>query len=160
MLRKDTEVKWNIEAKQSFDKIKQALTHASMLISPKFTKYFLIFSFSSQNTIVAILLQKNNEGHAQPIAFFSKVLIDVALKYNIMEKQVFSLVKSIKYFIFYILHSHIISFVPNVVVKYILTRNDPEGKRGKWISIILEYYIEIKPFKLIKGQGVAKLMIK
>ena len=76
-----------------------------------------------------------------------------------MEKQTFSLVKAVKYFRVYILHSHVISFVPHVVVKDILTQ-DPDGKRGKWIAIILEYDLEIKPTKLIKGQGLAKLMVK
>jgi len=32
------------------------------------------------------------------------------------------------------------------------------GKRGKWIAVILEYDLEIKPTKLIKGQGLSKLM--
>ena len=75
-----------------------------------------------------------------------------------MEKQGFSLVKSIKDFRVYILHSHIIAYVLNMVVKDILTQNNPDGRRGKWIAIILEYDIEIKPTKLIKGQGLAKLM--
>ena len=57
----------------------------------------------------------------------------------------------------YILHSHTISYVPNIVVKYILSQ-DPDGKRGKWIAVILEYDLEIKPTKLIKGQGLAQLM--
>ena len=57
----------------------------------------------------------------------------------------------------YILHSHIIAFVPNTVVKDILNQ-DPDGKRGKWIAIILEYDLEIRPTKLIKGQGLEKLM--
>jgi len=48
--------------------------------------------------------------------------------------------------------------VPNVVVKDILTQNGPDLKRGKWVAVILEYDIEIKPTKLIKGQGLAKLM--
>jgi hypothetical protein len=87
-------------------------------------------------------------------------LRDVALKYNIMEKQAFSLVKAIKDFRVYILHSHIIAYVPNSVVKDILTQNSPDGKRGKWIVVILEYDIEIKPTKLIKGQGLAKLMVE
>ena len=39
-----------------------------------------------------------------------------------------------------------------------MTKNGPEGKRGKWISTILEYDIEIKPNKLIKGQALAKFM--
>ena len=67
-----------------------------------------------------------------------------------MEKQAFSLIKALKDFRVYILHSHFIVFVPHAVVKDILTQ-DPDGKRGKWIVIILEYDLEIKPAKLIKG---------
>lgn len=77
-----------------------------------------------------------------------------------MEKQAFALIKAIKYFRIYILHSHIVSYVPNVVVKNILTQNGPNSKRGKWIAIILDYDIEIKPTELIKGQGLAKLMVE
>eukprot|EP00253_Pinus_taeda_P004916 PITA_04916 len=101
---------------------------------------------------------KNNYGHEQTIAFFSKATRDASLKYNIMEKQAFALVKAIKDFRVYVVHSHIIAYVPNVVVKDIITQNGPDGKRGKWIDVILEYDIEIKPTKLIKGQGLAKLM--
>ena len=32
------------------------------------------------------------------------------------------------------------------------------GKGGKWIVVILEYDLEIKPTKLIRGQGLAWLM--
>jgi len=77
-----------------------------------------------------------------------------------MEKHVLALVKAIKEFRFYIFYSHIIAYVPNFVVKDILTQNGPKGKRGKWIATILEYDIEIKPTKLIKGQGLAKLMVE
>ena len=60
------------------------------------------------------------------------------------------MVKALKDFRVYILHSHIIAYVPNIVVKDILSQ-DPDGKRGKWISIILDYELEIEPTKLIKG---------
>ena len=75
-----------------------------------------------------------------------------------MEKQSYALVKSLKYFRTYILHSHVVSYVPKNLVKYILTYPDPKGRRGKWITIMLEYDLEIKLTKLIKGQGLAKLM--
>eukprot|EP00253_Pinus_taeda_P028790 PITA_28790 len=39
-------------------------------------------------------------------------------------------------------------------------QTDPEGRRGKWIVAMLEYDLEIKPMKLIKGQGLAKLMVE
>jgi hypothetical protein len=48
--------------------------------------------------------------------------------------------------------------VPKSFVKEILTRPNPEGKRGKWIVVLLEYDLEIKPTKLIKEKGLAKMM--
>ena len=44
------------------------------------------------------------------------------------------------------------------MVKSILTQPDPEGKRAKWVAVLLEYDIEIKPMKLIKGKGLDKMM--
>ena len=66
--------------------------------------------------------------------------------------------KALKDFWVYILHSHILAYVPNVVVKDVLVQTDPEGRWGKWIPALLEHDVEIKRTKLIKGQGLAKLM--
>ena len=76
-----------------------------------------------------------------------------------MEKQAYALVKALKYFRVYILHSHIITYVPTSAVKGILTQPDPKGRRAKWIATLLDYDIEIIPTKLIKGQGLAKMLI-
>jgi len=67
-------------------------------------------------------------------------------------------VKPLKDFWVYILHSHILAYVPNTSVKDVLVQTDLEGRRGKWITDLLEYDVEIKPTKLVKGQGLAKLM--
>eukprot|EP00253_Pinus_taeda_P016379 PITA_16379 len=48
----------------------------------------------------------------------------------------------------------------NIIEKYFLALNDPEGGICRWIAALLEYYLEIKPTKLIKGQGLAKLMVE
>eukprot|EP00253_Pinus_taeda_P011871 PITA_11871 len=102
--------------------------------------------------------KKDDQGNEKPIGFFSRALRDVPLKFQIMEKKAYALVKAIKDFRIYILYSHVIAYVPNAMVKDILTQEGLEGKRGKWIASILEYDIEIKPTNLIKGQGLAKLM--
>eukprot|EP00253_Pinus_taeda_P015145 PITA_15145 len=158
MLKKDAKVKWSLETKQAFESIKTALTQTPVLTSPQFDKDFIIFSFAFEHTIATILLQKYDQGNEKPIAFFSRALRDAPLKYQIMEKQAYALVKAIEYFRIYILYSHVIAYVPSTMVKDILTQEGLEGKRGKWIASILEYDIEIKPTKLIKGQGLAKLM--
>jgi len=67
-------------------------------------------------------------------------------------------VKALKEFRVYILHSHPTVFVPSAAIKDILTQAEPDGRRAKWITTLLEYDIDIKPTKLVKGQGLAKLM--
>jgi hypothetical protein len=85
-------------------------------------------------------------------------LRDAELKYDIMERQAFSLVKALKFFRVYVLHSKVIAYVPSSAIKDILTQPNNDGKRSKWIAKLLEYDMEIKPTKLVKGQGLAKLI--
>eukprot|EP00253_Pinus_taeda_P013023 PITA_13023 len=157
MLKKDSQVKWTEDAVKSFNLVKLALSTAPILISPDYTQEFILFSFASEHTLAAVLMQKR-EGVEKPIAFFNRIIRDGALKYNIIEKQALVLVKALKDFRVYILHSHILAYVPNAAVKDVLVQADPEGRRGKWIDALLEYDVEIKPTKLIKVQGLTKLM--
>jgi hypothetical protein len=75
-----------------------------------------------------------------------------------MEKHAYALVKALKAFRVYVLHSKITAYIPSASVKDILIQPDIDGRRGKWIAKILEFDLEIKPTKLIKGQGLAKLL--
>ena len=93
--------------------------------------------------MAGVLLQQNHEGHEQPIDFYKKTLRDYPLKYNILDNQANYLVHALKEFRVYILHSHIITPVPTSAVKDILTQQDPEGRRGKWIAVLLEYELDI-----------------
>jgi hypothetical protein len=68
-----------------------------------------------------------------------------------MEKKSYALVKSLKHFQVYIGYSNIVGYVPHATVKDILGQHDYLGDRGKWVSKIQEYDIEIKPTKLNKG---------
>jgi hypothetical protein len=158
MLKKDSEVKWTSEAKASFQRIKKVISEAPVLASPDYTKEFLIFSFASEHTIAVVLLQKNEESFERPIAFFSKSLRDAELKYDILEKQAYAMVKSLKAFRTYVLHSKVIAYVPSSSVKDILVQPDNDGRRGRWLAKIQEFDLEVKPTKIIKGQGLAKFL--
>ena len=63
-----------------------------------------------------------------------------------------------KFFRIYVLHSKVIAYVPNAAIKDVLNQPDSEGKRGKWIEKIMEYDVDIRPTKIVKGQGLAKLL--
>jgi hypothetical protein len=75
-----------------------------------------------------------------------------------MEKQAYAMVKSLKAFRVYVFHSKVIAYIPSASVKYILIQPDIDRRRGKWIAKILEFDLDIKPTKLVKGHGLAKLL--
>jgi hypothetical protein len=85
-------------------------------------------------------------------------LRDVEIKYDIMEKQAYALVKALKDFRVYVLHSKVIAYVPSTSMKDILIQPDIDKRRSKWIAKILEFDLEINPAKLVKGQGLANLL--
>ena len=65
-----------------------------------------------------------------------------------------------KTFKIYILHAKVLAYLPSAAVKDVLTQPDIDGKRYKWISNLIKFDIEVKPTKLVKGLGLAKLMAK
>eukprot|EP00253_Pinus_taeda_P030223 PITA_30223 len=137
--------------RHAFDQIKKVISKAPTLTNPDYTKPFSIFSFTSETTLDAVVLQKNEDSHDPPIAFFSKVMRDVEIKYDIIEKQAYALIQALKSFKMYVLHSPITTYVPNGAVKIILTQHNTDGKRGRWITQILEFDLTIKMTKLVKG---------
>ena len=157
LLKNDAKFEWKYEGKIAFKYIKNSISMSLILISPDYSKEFQIFSFASEDTIAGVLLQKNKEGQEQPLTFMSRALQNSELKYTTMEKQAYALVKSLKHFKIYIGYSKIIGYVPHAAVKDIMSQQDCLGIRAKWVSKIQEYDLEIKPTKLIKGQGLAMM---
>jgi hypothetical protein len=98
LLKKDVKFEWTEEGRRAFKSVKDAIGKSHVLISPNYAKDFQIFSFASEDTIAGVLLQKNDDGQEQPIAFMSKALQNSELNYTTMEKQAYALVKSLKYF--------------------------------------------------------------
>jgi len=107
---------------------------APVLKSPNFSRPFQVFSFASFHTVAACLLQKNEDGFEQPIAFFSMSLQASELKYDIMEKQAYALVRTIKSFRPYLVGSYIIAYVPHAAVKDIFTQQEVTERRCRWIN--------------------------
>lgn len=59
MLKKDTHFKWILEAKEVFEKIKDAISSALVLSNPDMSRDFIMYVFSSNYNIVVVLTQKD-----------------------------------------------------------------------------------------------------
>lgn len=72
MLKKGSEIKWTDIARGSFESIKKYIMEVPTLIRPNYNKEFHIFSFASEDTIAAVLLQADEEGSEHPWHFSAK----------------------------------------------------------------------------------------
>lgn len=90
--------------------------------TPDYNKPMQMFSFTSFHTITPVLLQNNSKGFEQPIAFFSKSLQVVELKYDLNEKKAYTLVKMVKVFRSYLMGGTMVTYVPSVAIKDIFTQ--------------------------------------
>lgn len=152
MLKRNAEFIWTREARDSFQKIKEALASAPTLVNLDFSKDFTLYAFGSFDLISAILVQKNVEGLEQPIFFFSKGLEDYEQKYTFIEKHVLVVVKSLKKFRHLLSHNKIHLQVAHSSVKEFLLSKDLNEKWDGWITRVMEYDVDIQVTKLVRGK--------
>ena len=122
LLRKDQDFEWTLEAQRAFENIKVAIVSSLVLVSPDFDKHFILYSFSSKDTITTMLTQKNQKGEELPISFMRNELHDYEMRYSPLEKQAFPLVKVVSHFRPYILNSSVKAYVPHPPVEMMLNQ--------------------------------------
>lgn len=120
MMSEKNPFRWKEEGKKDFDDVKKTIANAPMLVSPNFEKDFIIYCYASKHSLSNILTQQDDEGSEAPIAFMSVPLRKHELNYA--PTDMFAIVKALKKFRYYILHSHSFMYVPKTIVKSILTQ--------------------------------------
>ena len=83
---------WIDESTRAMDKLKRAMTSASVLILPDFNGPFYIECDALDKGIGVVLSQNK-----RPIAFFSKALAEASLAKSIYEKELMALVLAIQH---------------------------------------------------------------
>jgi len=86
MIRKDSEFKWDDEWKDAFNNIKASISRAPVLWSPNFNRDFNMYSFSSNQLLVVVLTQKDDENNEAPVSFMSTNLQGAELNYPAIDK--------------------------------------------------------------------------
>ena len=62
MVKQSVQFKWNDVEKNAFSKIKTSIAQAASLKSPNFEKYFILYTFASDDSLAVVLTQKEDGG--------------------------------------------------------------------------------------------------
>src|SRR6266581_4940816 len=97
LTRNDRKWNWGVDEQSAFDKLKRNVTTAPVLISPDSTKPFRIEADSSDFATGAVLSQVSPADEKwHPVAFFSKSLSPVERNYEIHDKEMLAIIRSLQ----------------------------------------------------------------
>ena len=91
-------VVWGKECQQAFDRLKGALMQASVLVTPDWSRPFILQTDTSAYGLGYILSQLNSQGEKHPIAYTSKKLLPSERSYSAIEREALAMVKGVKHF--------------------------------------------------------------
>ena len=130
MVKKKALFKWTESEKSTFIKIKTAIAHAPSLKSPNLDKDFILYTFASDDSLAAVLTQKEDGGDEFPISFMSTGLQGAELNYPAIDKKAYAVFKAVKQFRPYILKNRTKVIVPYPVVRSLLIQRELGERRG------------------------------
>ena len=118
-----------------------------------FSNHFILYTLASYSSYAVVLTQINDQNLEAPISFYNSNLQGAELNYSEVEKQAFAVCKAIKHYRPFLLKAHTKVIVPFSAVRQLLVQRELGEKRANWVTTLQEYDLEIKPAKIVKGQG-------
>jgi hypothetical protein len=145
LLKKDTVFQWNPEAQGAFDKLKKRFTEQPVLMMPDMTRAFQIESDASKFAYGAVITQTDSNGARHPVAFLSKTFTPTERRYEIYDRELMGIVKSLEEWRHYIQGS---PFTTTVLsdhrnLTYFRKPQRLNDRQARWSLILSEYDINL-----------------
>lgn len=123
----DTVHKWDKREKDTFSCTKKDIAEATALYNPDFGKYFFLYTFSFDTSLIDVLTQKDELNNERRISFMSVSLQGPKLKYPIMDKHDYAVYKAVNNFKPYLLMNRCVIFVPHPTARSLLVQWEITG---------------------------------
>jgi hypothetical protein len=97
LLKKHKHFSWTVEAQEALDKLKTMLAHALILTPPQNGKPLYLYVVATTQVVsVVIVVERTEEGHAQPVQrlvyYISEVLSETKARYPQFQKLLYAVV--------------------------------------------------------------------
>ncbi|KAL4297943.1 hypothetical protein GQ457_12G012250 [Hibiscus cannabinus] len=119
LLRKEQPFEWFEDRQRSFDQLKQALTHAPVLVQPEPGKEFTVYSDASHSGLGCVLMQGDNV-----VVYASRQLKPHELNYPTHDLELAAVVFALKIWRHYLYGEKCRMFTDHKSLKYLLTQKD------------------------------------
>jgi hypothetical protein len=133
---KDSKWKWGEEEQNAFDTMKRVMSKETLLVYPDFNKEFVIHTDASHTQLGAVISQDG-----KPIAFYSRKLNPAQMRYTTTERELLSIVETLKEFRSILLGYKIVVHTDH---KNLTCKNFNTERVMRWRLLLEEYGPELK----------------
>lgn len=146
LTKKNKHFEWTRNAQKAFERLKDALSSAPLLLLPDPSLEFRVVTDASDFAVGAILMQDQGQGW-QPVAYESKKLTPAQLNYAVHEKEAFAIVNALRVWRCYLEGQKFTVVTDHQSLKYLQTQPNLSRRQARWMEELSQYdfTIEYKP---------------
>ncbi|KAM5578073.1 hypothetical protein ABKV19_008411 [Rosa sericea] len=146
LLQKDVAFVFDKECQEAFDKLKELLTSAPIMLPPDWSLPFELMCDASDYAVGAVLGQRKDK-RPYAIYYASRTLNDAQMNYSTTEKELLAVVFALEKFRSYLLGTKVIIYTDHAALKYLMTKKEAKPRLIRWILLLQEFDVEIKDKK-------------
>jgi hypothetical protein len=138
LTKKNVKFRWTDECQNAFEKLKQALCEAPVLIHPDPTQPYVLYTDASDLAVGGILVQKK-DGVEKVVAYLSHKLTGAALSWPAIEKEAYAILYSLKKFHCYLYGAQFEIHTDHKPLRSLFQDEQKNSKLQRWSIQISEY---------------------
>nr|CAD2163108.1 unnamed protein product [Meloidogyne enterolobii] len=144
LTKKESMRDWTEKHDKILEEMKERLTTAPILATPKFGKPFILETDASGTAIGACLLQENAQKEIHPIAFYSRTLNKHEKNYSVVELEALALVSALKQFRVYLEGAGTSTVITdNSALTSLFRRKDLQGRLARYQIVLQAFDVNI-----------------
>ena len=143
LTKKGARFVWTELCQSAFESIKNRLTSAPVLASPRDGGGYVIDCDASDHGLGAVL-QQEIDGELRVIAYASRTLSTAERSYCTTRKEQLAMVYALKQFRSYVLAHHTVIRSDHAALAYLKSAKEPVGQQARWLDFIEQFDLEIK----------------
>src|SRR5215216_732230 len=126
---------------------------APVLVQPNLRNKFILQTDALDEGLGVVLTQKDDEGYEHPIAYASRKLSSLELKYTTTEKECLAVRWSIEHFDHYLCYQPFEVVTDHSALNWLLTTKHVKGRVARWALFLQAYDFTIKHRPGVKNQN-------
>ncbi|KAK8942884.1 hypothetical protein KSP39_PZI008966 [Platanthera zijinensis] len=139
LTRKNVPFIWTEDCQAAFDRLKESVTTAPVLVMPCGSEGFQIYSDASLKGLGCVLMQ-----NGKAIAYASRQLKEAERNYPTHDLELAAVVFALKIWRHYLYGARCDIFTDHKSLKYIFSQKELNMRQRRWLELIKDYDVDIR----------------